>query len=99
MNLLTAATVGYAIAHDNELRQVLIERAEAVVNPGADRGKIAVEFVTSGMELQLRAVVNVVREHRPNDGQFIDTAADMGPPIAYFDAAFAPLAVADLKWI
>ena len=50
--------------HRDELRQVVAQRPQAVVDPGADRRIAAVEQMAAGEELQLRAVVVVGRVHR-----------------------------------
>src|SRR4051794_17288797 len=67
--------------------------------PRADGREESVESVATGMELQLSAVVDVVRPHRANDRQVIDATAHMRPPVANFDAALAAPAVADLQWV
>ena len=97
MRLVTAAAIGQRSAQHDELRQVLVQRAQAVVNPRADRRKIAVEHVAAGVKLQLGAVIDVVGPHRANDREVVDARADVRPPIADFDAAFAALLEADLQ--
>ena len=87
VRFLAAAAVGHGVAQHDELRQVLVERAQAVVDPGADRGEEAVERVAAGVELKLGAVVDVVGPHRADDGEVVDAAADVRPPVADFDAA------------
>jgi hypothetical protein len=56
---LSAAAVGQRRAEDHELRQVVVERAEAVVDPRAERGEEPVEQVPAGVELKLCAVVAI----------------------------------------
>ncbi len=94
-----AAAVGDRRAQDDELGQVVVERAEPVVDPRADRGKLPLEHVPAGVELQLGAVVVVGRPHRADDGDVVDAVADVGPPVADLDAALPALAEADLKRI
>ena len=77
-----AAAIGDRRAQHDELRQVVVERAEAVVNPRADRRKQSFERVPAGVELQLCAVVVVGRPHRADDGQVVDALAHMRPPVA-----------------
>ena len=60
-----------AVAHRDELRQVLVERAQAVVDPGPQRGELAVEHVPAGVELRLGAVVVVGGVHRSHHGDVI----------------------------
>ena len=94
-----AAAVGDRRAHHHELRQVVVERAQAVADPRADRGKDSFEHVPAGVELQLGAVIVVGRPHRADDGQVVDARADVRPPVADLDPGLAPLAIADLKRI
>jgi hypothetical protein len=49
------------------------------------------------MELQLSAMIDVVRPHRANDGDVVDAAADVRPPVADLDAALTALLVTDLQ--
>ena len=92
-----AAAIGQRRAQHDELRQVVVQRAQTVVHPRADRRKIAIDAVPAGVKLKLRTVVAVVGPHRADDGQIVDAVADVRPPIADFDAAFAALAIADLQ--
>src|SRR5262249_39948739 len=50
----------------------------------------------AGVKLELRPVIVVRRPHRAYDGNIVDAIADMRPPVAGFNAAFAVLAIADL---
>ena len=59
----------------DELRQIVVERAEAVMDPGPQGRELAVEHVPAGVELRLRAVVVVGRVHRAHDGEPVDAAA------------------------
>ena len=67
-----AAAVGDRRAQDDELRQVVVERAEAVVDPRADRRERPFEHVPAGVELELGAVVVVGGPHRADDGDVVD---------------------------
>ena len=49
----------WLVEHDDEGGQVLVLGSQSVMNPGADRGKKAVERMPTGVKLQLRAVVIV----------------------------------------
>ena len=51
------------------------------------------------MELKLGPVVVVRRPHRTDHGDVVDARAEMRPPVADFDPALTPLAIADLKRI
>src|SRR5262245_10639490 len=93
-----AAAIGQRSAEDDELRQVVVQRAEAVVDPGADRGKVAIDTVAAGVKLKLRTVVAVFGPHGADNGQIVDAFADMGPPVADLDATLAALPIADLQW-
>ncbi len=62
VEVLTDPHVGI-LAEENELRQVLIQGAESVVDPGADAGLFRVELVAAVVELELGGVVVVGRIH------------------------------------
>ena len=66
----------------HELRQVVVERAQAVMDPRADRRERPFERVPAGVELKLGPVVVVGRPHRADDGQVVGMAAQMRPPVA-----------------
>ena len=53
----------FAGAEGDKLREIIVQRAEAIVNPGAERGKLPVEHIAAGVELGLRHVVGVGRPH------------------------------------
>jgi hypothetical protein len=86
-----------APADRDELRQVVVERAQAVMHPGAQRWVLAVEHVAAGVELRLGAVVVVGGVHRADDRQVIDALAQAGEPVADLGAALAVLLEADLQ--
>jgi hypothetical protein len=69
------------------------------VDPGADGRVAAIEQVAAGEELQLGAVVVVGREHRADDGDVVDAAAQVRPPVAECDPALPALLEADLRGI
>ena len=85
--------------HRDELRQVVAQRPEAVVDPRADRRVAAVEQMPAGEELQLGAVVVVGRVHRADHGDVVDAAAHVRPPVADLDPALPPFLEADLRRI
>ena len=66
-----------AAPHGDELRQVVVERAQPVVHPGAQRGELAVQHVPAGMELRLGPVVVVGGVHRADEGDVVGTGADV----------------------
>ena len=82
-----AAAIGDRRAQHDELRQVVVERAQSVMDPRADRRKLPFEHVPAGVELQLGAVVVVGRPHRTDHGDVVDAGADVRPPVADLDAA------------
>ena len=94
-----AAAVGDRRAQHDELRQVVVERAQAVVDPRADRGELPFEHVPAGVELQLGAVVVVGGPHRADDGEVVDAAAEVRPPVADLQPALPALLEADLQGI
>lgn len=91
-----SAAVRDRTAHDDELGKILVQRAEAVVNPGTNGGELALQNMTAGMELQLGSVIVVRGPHRPHHGDVIDAVAHVRPPIADFQAAAPALSIADL---
>ena len=91
-----AAAIGDGRAQDDELRQVVVERPQAVMDPRADRGKLPFEHVPAGVELELRAVIVVGGPHRADDGQVVGAVAEVRPPVADLEAALAALLKADL---
>ncbi len=95
----SGAAVRQRRAQDHELRQVGVERAQAVMNPRADRRKGPLQRMPAGMELKLGAVVIVGRPHRADHGDVVNAVADVGPPIADGNAGLTTLAVADLERI
>ena len=88
-----------ASADRNELRQVVVQRAETVMHPGAERRKVAVVQVAPGVELRLCSVIAVGRPHRTDDRQLVDVLRDMRKPVADLDAALPVLVKADLQRI
>ena len=94
-----AAAIGDRRAHDHELRQIVVQRAQPIVNPRADRGKLPFKDVPAGVKLQLGAVVVVGRPHRADDREVVDASADVRPPVADLDAGLTSLAIADLQRI
>ena len=91
-----AAAVRRSVAEHDELREVIVQRAQPVVRPRADRGEVAFELEAAGVKLQLRAVVVVGGPHRADDGHVVDALAHVRPPVADLDSALPPLPVADL---
>ena len=86
-------------AHGNELRQVLVERTESVMNPGAEVWEISVVLVASGVKLRLSSMIAVCGPEGSNEGQFVSVLGDMREPIADFHTALAMLLEADLERI
>ena len=54
--------------------KIVVERAQAVMDPRADRGKLPFERVPAGVELKLRAVIVVGGPHRADDRQVVGAA-------------------------
>src|SRR6476660_8977809 len=67
--------------------------------PGAERRKLAVVHVATGMELHLRPVIAVRRPHRAHDGEAIHVLPDARKIVADLDAALAALMEAVLHWV
>ena len=91
------ALVEKARPHVDELREIFVERAEAVIDPRTDGRLLRVEHVTAGMELHLRAVVVIGRPHRAHDGEVVHAGTEVGKPVAHLDAALAAGREADLQ--
>jgi hypothetical protein len=87
----------FAVAEGDVLRQVVVQRAEPIVDPRAEIRKVAVVLVPARMELRLSAVVAVGRPQRADDRQPIDLPGEPREPIAHFDAALPMLLEADLE--
>src|SRR5262249_37064330 len=96
VKVLPHARVG-VLAQEDELRQVLVERPQAVVNPRADDRLSLIEGVPAGVHLELSAVVVVGRVYRADEGDVIDAAGQVRQPIADFHAALAMALEADLE--
>ena len=86
-------------AHVDELREILVQRAEAVIHPGADRRFLHIEHVPARVELHLRAVVVVRRPHGADHGNIIHAVPEVREPVADLDAAAAAGLEADLERI
>ena len=86
--LLDAAVV--ELAQEHELRQVLVERAQAVMDPRAEHRLRLVERVAAVVHLELGGVVVVGRVHRPDDRHVVDARRQVRQPVADFDARTAP---------
>src|SRR6266513_5505691 len=82
---------------DNELGEILIERAQAVMHPGANGGVIPLEKLATSVKLQLRAMIVVGRPGRANKRDIVGALSQVRPPVADFDPALPTLAVADLQ--
>ena len=88
-----------AVPHRDELRQVVVEAAESVMDPRAERRVFPVEHVATRMKLRLSAMIVVGRPHRTHDRQVIDTAPHVRHPVAQFDPGLAVLLMPDLQRI
>ena len=91
---LAAAAVAGRRAEDDVLRQVLVERAQAVADPRADGRERAFARMPAGVPGELRAVVVVDGPQRADDGEVVGARADVLPPVADLQAALAVLLVA-----
>jgi len=85
----TAAAIGDGSAQDDEAGQIVVQRSQAIVNPGAERGKLTLEHVAPGVKLQLRAVVVVGCPDRADHGQVVGTGTQVREPAADFQSALA----------
>ncbi len=85
------------LAEEDELRQILVERPEAVVDPRADDRLPFVEGVPAVVHLELGAVVVVGGVHRAHQGNVVDAAGEVRQPVANLGAALAVPAKADLQ--
>ena len=66
-----AATIAGGNPQDDELRKILIERAQAVGNPRAQGGVIEFARMPSGLPRELRAMIIVDGPERTYDGQVV----------------------------
>ena len=83
--------------HRDKLRQVVAQRSQPVMDPGADRRMATVQEMAAGQKLHLGAVVVVGRVHRADDGDVVDTPAQVRPPVADLNAALPARFEADLE--
>src|SRR5687767_14617046 len=79
-------TIRERTAEHDELRQVLVQRAEPVMDPRAERRKEAIQQVPAGVELQLRSVVVVRGPHGADEGDVVELRPDVRPLVSNFDA-------------
>src|SRR5262249_41156040 len=80
------------------LRQVGVERTQAVGGPRADgRVRAALADVPARVPLQLRPVVVVRGPQRTHHGDVIGTRPDVFPPVGHHQPAFAVLLVAGFE--
>ncbi len=86
-------------AEDDELGQVLVERAQAVVGPAAEARLGLVEAVPAGVDLVLGRVVVVGRPQVADEDEVIDTAGEVRPPIGDRDSRAAMAPPADLHGV
>ena len=84
-----AAAVAGRLAEDDVLRQVLVERAQAVADPRADGREGPLADVPAGVQLELGPVVVVGRPQRADHGDVVGARADVLPPVADRQAALA----------
>ena len=84
-------------AHRHELREVLVQRTQPVMHPGAEVGEVAVVLVTARVELRLRAVVAVGGPQRAHERQPVGVRCDVWKPVADFHAALPVLAKSHLE--
>jgi hypothetical protein len=96
---VAAATVAGRFAEDDVGGQVFVHRTEAVVDPGAEGGQVAVEDVAAGVELQDGAVVVVGGPGGADQRHFVHLVADVGEPVGDEDAVFAAGLIAGLHGI
>src|SRR5205823_6727212 len=82
MRPLAAAAIAGRHAQDDVLRQILIERAEAVRRPRADRRIRAFPWMPARVPRELGAVVVVDGPERADHGQVVSARADVLPPVA-----------------
>ena len=66
----------------DELRQLVVDRPEAVMHPAAERRLGGVEHVAAGVKLRLRAVVGVGGPHRADDGDPVGVPGGVGEEVA-----------------
>lgn len=76
----------FAVSDGDELGEILVERAEAIIDPGAEGGEFAIEGIAPAMELGLCHVIAVGGPHGADDGEAIGVAGDVGEPVGDFEA-------------
>src|SRR5439155_584778 len=91
-----AAIAGRRAEHD-VLRQILIERAEAVIDPRANGRERAFADMAAGVPRELSAMVVVIGPKRAYDGDVVRAFADVPPPVGDHEARLAVLAIASVE--
>ena len=76
----------FAVSDGDELGEILVERAEAIIDPGAEGGEFTIEGIAPAMELGLCHVIAVGGPHGADDGEAIGVAGDVGEPVGDFEA-------------
>src|SRR5207244_3256828 len=92
-----AAAIARRRAEHDVLRQILIERAQAIANPRADRRKGALARMPAGVPGELSAVVVVIGPQRAHDGDVVRAFADVPPPIRDHEPALTVTAIARVE--
>src|SRR5262245_23120116 len=78
-----ATTIAGRDAEDDILRKIIVERTEAVADPGADGWILQFARMPSGLPGELRAMVVMDRPERANHGKVVGALPDMFEPIAH----------------
>ncbi len=93
-----AARVGRVRGQDQERRQIAVERAQPVADPGTDARPGKVE--RAGVHAQGGVVmVGVVAVHRADDADVVHAAGDVGKQLADLGAALAVRLEAPLRFL
>src|SRR5207244_4481470 len=96
MRGIAAAEVARGPAHDDELGQLAVERAQAVMGPRPQAGLATIQDDAAGVEQHLRRVAEVRGPQGTDDGQVVHTVPQVGEPVAHLGATLAALLETDL---
>src|SRR5262245_49853275 len=91
MRAQTATTIAGRLSQHDKGRQVVVERTEAIVHPGAERWQIAIEDVAAGVELEDGAMVVVGGPSGSDQRHLMHQVAHVGEPVADSHSILAAL--------
>ena len=80
----------------DELGQILIQRAQSVMNPRTNGRHSLIQHVSSRVELDLCSMIVIGCPHRSDYGTLINHATDIGKPVTNWYSTFPVFLESDL---